>query len=347
MADAQEPVAVAFEPASSSTEAEWLSSALRHGQWTRVSAVIPSGFEAYAVLRHPAYRCVSARKNLVDIRYGKYIRSETIRWSEVAKSDLPVVYGRTSYEESVDGMTRGTQYRRLPDGKWVRDILAIGGLSQVVQDGDEWIEGPEEGCLEPELARSLQRILVQFTVSSDPCWFGIWEGFGFLSDSQRQAPMISTKHRSWLLFRAPLAAMEQSFFPDCSGHYPANLVWPEDRSWCVATGIDLEATYVCGSEELIAAVLEDPSLESERVSIDDPLAMLRDLLQPVVEKPPDIMLREGFEARESPHRFSPPRLTRMQRLVNWLLSWGWKRQGNSFEFRAYKAPKKRRPPGGL
>ena len=337
---------MAFETASSGTDAEWLSSALRRGQWTRVSAVIPSGFEAYAVLRHPAYRCVSTRKNLVDIRSGKYKRSETIGWSEVAKSDLPVVYGRTSYEESVDSVIRGTQYRRLPDGKWVRDILAIGGLSQVVQDGDEWIEGPEEGCLEPELARSLQRILAQFTVSSDPCWFGIWEGFGFLSDSQRQAPMISTKHRSWLLFRAPLAAMDQSFFPDCSGHYPANLVWPEDRSWCVATEIDLEATYVCGSEELIAAVLGDPSLESERVSIDDPLAMLRNLLQPVVEKPPDASMREGFETRESPHRFRPPPMTRVERLVNWLQSLPWKRQGHSFEFKAYKTLKKRRPPGG-
>ena len=107
MADAQEPMAVAFEPASSANDAEWLSSALRRGQWTRVSAVIPSGFEAYAVLRHPAYRCVSTKNNLVDIRYGKYIRSETIGWSEVAKSDLPVVYGRTSYEESVDSVDSG------------------------------------------------------------------------------------------------------------------------------------------------------------------------------------------------------------------------------------------------
>ncbi len=335
---------VTFEHASSAADAEWLGAALRQGRRTRVSVVIPSGFEAYAVLRHPAYRCVSTKKNLVDIRHGMYIRSEMIRWTEVAESDLPVVYGCTSFEEAVNGMTRGTQYRRLSDGKWVRDILPSIGLNPLIRDGDEWIEGPEEGCLEPELARSLQRMLAKFTVNSNPCWFGIWDGWGFLSETQRKAPSISTRDRSWLLFRAPLAAMEQSFFPDCTGHYPANLVWPEDRSWCVATEIDLEATYIGGSEEFIAAVLEEPALESERVSVDDPLAMLRDLLQPVVDKLPKASLREGFETRESPHQFRPPRITWMDHLINWLLSLRWKQRGQSLEFRAYTPPKKKMPP---
>ena len=174
----KELMIVAFEPASSAANAEWLSSALRCGTWTRVSAVIPIGFEAYAALRHPAYRCVSTGNNLLDTRYGKYIRSETIPWSEVAQSDLPVVHGRTSYGESVDGIIRETQYRRLPDGKWVRDILANGNLSLLIRDGDEWIEGPEEGRLEPEHTRTLRQVLAEFSISPDPCWFGIWEGFG-------------------------------------------------------------------------------------------------------------------------------------------------------------------------
>ena len=42
---------MAFEPASSAANAEWVSSALRRGSWTRVSAVIPNLFEAYTVLR--------------------------------------------------------------------------------------------------------------------------------------------------------------------------------------------------------------------------------------------------------------------------------------------------------
>ena len=334
-----------FKPASSATGAKWLESALRRGTFSRVSGLIPGGFEAYAALRHPAYRCVSTKSNLADIRHGKHIRSETLRWSEVAKSDLPVVYGRTGYEEAVDGFVRQTQYRRLSDGTWVRDILAAGGLSPLIRGGDEWIEGPEEGCFEPEHTRSLQRLLAKFTDGAEPCWFGIWEGWGFLTDSHRRAPKIGTRYRSWLLFRAPLESMVQSFFPDIPGRRSPNLIWPEDRSWCVATEIDLEATYIGGSEELIADILAEPALESERVNLDDPPAMLRNLLQPVVEQPADVSLREGFEARENPHKrreFKPPPLmSRSERFVHWLQRLRWKMRGQPYEFKAYTKRKKK------
>ena len=334
-----------FEPASSAADAEWVAEALRSGNWTRVSAVIPNVFEAYAVLRHSAQLCVCTEENIAAFQSGRYHNkdwdTERLRWSQVAETDLPVVYGRTA----VDGVTRDTQYRRLPDGKWVRDILANGGLSLLIRAGDEWIEGPEEGGFEPELARSLQAVLARFTASPDPCWYGIWEGWGFLSKSQRRAPAIDGPGRRWHLFRAPLANMDQSFFPDTPWHHPANLVWPQDRSWCVATEIDLEATYVGGSEELIAAVLNEPAFESERVNVDDSLAMLRDLLQPVVEKPPGAKLREGFEAREYPRElrdFKPPLpKSWRERFFHWLLTLRWRLFRSKYEFRAYTPPKKK------
>ena len=34
-----------------------------------------------------------------------------------------------------------------------------------------------------------------------------------------------------------------------------NIIWPDDRAWCVATEIDLDSTYLGGSMELIEAVL--------------------------------------------------------------------------------------------
>ena len=343
--DAKETKTVTFKPASSAIGAKWLESALRRGTFSRVSGLIPGGFEAYAALRHPAYRCFSTKSNLADIRHGKHIRSEMLRWSEVAKSDLPVVYGRTSYEESVDGHVRQTQYRRLPDGTWVRDTLADGGLSPLIRGGDEWIEGPVEGCFEPEHTKSLHRLLARFTDGAEPCWFGIWEGWGFLTDSHRRAPKISRRYRSWLLFRAPLKSMDQSFFRDNPSYHSPNLIWPEDRSLCVATEIDLEATYVGGSEELIAAVLAERSLESERVSLDDSPAMLRNLLQPVVKQPADVSLREGFETRKNPHKrreFKPPPLmSRSERFAHWLQLTRWKMRGQSYEFKAYAKRKKK------
>ncbi len=42
----------------------------------------------------------------------------------------------------------------------------------------------------------------------------------------------------------------------------ANLWWPSDRTWCVASEIDLQWTYVGGSAELIDRVLLDDRMET-------------------------------------------------------------------------------------
>lgn len=42
----------------------------------------------------------------------------------------------------------------------------------------------------------------------------------------------------------------------------ASLWWPSDRSWCVATEVDLAWTYVGGGEALVGAVLADACLEA-------------------------------------------------------------------------------------
>jgi hypothetical protein len=41
-----------------------------------------------------------------------------------------------------------------------------------------------------------------------------------------------------------------------------NLWWPDDRSWCVASEIDLPHTYVGGSTKLIEQILAHPLLEA-------------------------------------------------------------------------------------
>lgn len=288
-----------FRPARSATGANWVGMALRRGAWGSVSGVIPSGFEASAVVRHPAYRCVCTDENLSAFRSGRG-HSVAIRWSDVAASNLPIVYGRALYEENGVTRSRLTQYRRLADGRWILDKLNGEDLVPLIRSGDSWIGGPREGSLEPDLAGTLQGVLAMATGTPGSCWFGIWEGYGHLTESQRKAPALAAPHRRWRLFRAPLTAIGQSFFGNDIEHLYANLVWPEDRSWCVATEINAEATYLGGREELIAEVIANADLEAERVSLDRRLATLRDVLQPVVEPPPDASLRPGFEGREYP-----------------------------------------------
>lgn len=70
---------VTFKAASSAAGAKWVESALRGGTFSLVSGLIPCGFKAYAALLHPAYRCLSTKANLADIRHGRHIRCELLR----------------------------------------------------------------------------------------------------------------------------------------------------------------------------------------------------------------------------------------------------------------------------
>jgi hypothetical protein len=57
-----------------------------------------------------------------------------------------------------------------------------------------------------------------------------------------------------------------------------NLIWTTDRSWFVASEIDLDSTYVGGSTELINELLEDSRLEAWRTLPSDSVAADRDML---------------------------------------------------------------------
>lgn len=48
----------------------------------------------------------------------------------------------------------------------------------------------------------------------------------------------------------------------------ANLWWPEDRAWCVATEIDFSWTYVGGSGVCIQALIAAQQLEAMPTRID-------------------------------------------------------------------------------
>lgn len=55
-----------------------------------------------------------------------------------------------------------------------------------------------------------------------------------------------------------------------------SLLWPDDRSWCVATEVDFDSTLVGGPRALIELVLADPVLEAFEVSQDDSLGAYDD-----------------------------------------------------------------------
>lgn len=145
-------------------------------------------------------------------------------------------------------------------------------------------EYPTEGSLPDPDATVLTELLAAHTPDPGRCWFCVWDGYGWLhtrppavADGTPDAPAVvhgqeppgarvQLPGRDYLLHTG--AVREALALVDTEQQTP-NLWWPQDRSWCVATEIDDDYTYVAGSAALIGEVLADPRLEAQPVRLDD------------------------------------------------------------------------------
>jgi hypothetical protein len=196
-----------------------------------VGSVVPEHFEAYARILHPAWR-----------------GSVKVRWHELGP---------------VGPTTRFEGLRAPPD-----------------------VEPPRAGSLEPDDLAALVGLLAGFT--SGPSWFGVWDGYGWMRGWPAVAdlaarseppprrrgaappgPRVEIPGRSLALYRGGIEAAVALSGPPTS--QSPNLWWPETRSWCVASDIDLPSTYLGGSRALVRRVLTDPRLEAVRAGLADPL----------------------------------------------------------------------------
>ena len=163
--------------------------------------------------------------------------SKRIRWSDVAAST-----GRTAH----------------PLMEWHR-------ITKPAPDSDrpEWDREqgePIEG--EPSDA-DLQALVValrEFTKTPEQCWYCSWVGW---AGSNETGAVVRHPSRDYFLSSGSID--EAAGF----GEFPPNIWWPEDRAWCVASEIDLMATYVGGSEACIERLLTSDALEALAVAPDD------------------------------------------------------------------------------
>jgi hypothetical protein len=240
-----------------SREADWIRPRLSPFSCGIATSVVPGGFEAYARIFHPASR-----------NHGP--EEVPVRWSEVAAwSGLPLL-----------------PHSQFPDIVMPENLPA---------GPAPWDTGPENGTLYPPYAVALGDILLTHGEEPPPWWFCVWHGFGwetsvFVSavfagpDSEptevevlptrlrdpvpaevRAGPTVELPGREYFLYSGrPLDALA---FVDTQ-QQTANLWWPADHSWCVATEIDLHWTYVGGTSELVDAIVSDARLEALAVSPD-------------------------------------------------------------------------------
>jgi hypothetical protein len=235
--------------------AGWVVAAVRDFGDNNVGCLVPPVFAAYARLFHPAYRNVDD-----PATDGGYAEQE-VTWSEIARAN-----GRTAH----------------PAMQWP----SITGSWRFIYDDEQpglWDRQPEQGTLPLAQTRRLLPVLAAHTTTPQRCWYAVWEGFGDLNlpVDDEEIPRVEMPGRSMLLLAGPLSAATTSLSSITWSDRRASLWWPEDRAWCVSTGVDVMETFVGGGEKCIAALVADDGLEAMRVGADQRLAWESDPINPV------------------------------------------------------------------
>jgi hypothetical protein len=231
-------------------DTEWLEALLapRESSPPVVGFIVPSGFESYARLLHPAQRFLgpSAEQSIL------------LRWSEIAEARAKTMHPEVELAALID----------------TPDVFDYEHWKAISTGGGEWFP-PYEWLGETE-ALTLLSLLRSCTASTDG-WFMLWDGYGDLGRGADGVP-LGTIHRSpappdvpaelkgriwayrhYLVFRGPLDAISTWFDWRMEG---PNYLWPDDRAWIVATEIDGFSTYVGGPSECVGDILSSPMLEA-------------------------------------------------------------------------------------
>ncbi len=209
-------------------EADWIRDRLVESNILTVGSVIPSGFDAYARVLHPA-------------RVVKGENEESTRWAEVASWSHMELEPKAQFHSVA----------LPPESPGSSDLSRC--------------RPPRRGSLTAADCTALAALLRSHTTTADSCWFCLWEGYawqGLESDpippEILSGPKVMLARRDYVLYSGPIEAA--SAIDDADWRSP-NLWWPVDQAWCVASDIDLPWTYVGGSSKLIEELLAREDLE--------------------------------------------------------------------------------------
>jgi hypothetical protein len=254
---------------------DWIAPRLRGG-FGAVCRSIPRGYPAYARLLHPV----------------EPDAAEPRTWAEVCERTGRTAHALMQWEAittPAPALRSGTEVPLSREGRW--DEVQV-----------------QRGTLAPQALGPLLDVLTPFT-GDQYCYQALWEGWGWLTGAvafltfsasggpRQPAPTRATPPdvleqalnaarlrlpgRDYLIFTGALPAalgmghqVTQEWFDPQS----PNLLWPADRSWCLASEIDFDSTLLAGPAELIDAVLASPALEAWTVDEDDNLSAFADQL---------------------------------------------------------------------
>lgn len=231
-----------LRPATHDAAGSWISGSLG-GFASGVRWVVPPIFEAYARILHPAWASDGT----------------PVRWETVAAWSGGTVHGLAEFE-------------------------ALARRREPTSPPAPFRTPPSDGALPPAIVDDLGELLRRHTATLDWCFFGVWEGYGWLdwmAPDRPRAARLSLPNRTYLLFEGPLGSVvELGWSSGASERTPSvarfhrespNLIWPADRSWFVASEIDLDSTFVGGSMALVEELIGDGRFDAWPASPDDPV----------------------------------------------------------------------------
>ena len=100
------------------------------------------------------------------------------------------------------------------------------------------------------------------TTTPEQCWFAVWEGFGGSAVPPDLEPKLELPNRAYHVFTGPIEGALTSYARASFVDQSANLWWPVDHAWCVATEVDHGWTYVGGAWACIRELLADARFEA-------------------------------------------------------------------------------------
>lgn len=243
------------------------------GEFGSVVGTVPDRFNAYARILHPAKD-----------------QDGPVTWAQVAAARGRKVHPLVQWRTLTERDSPGSGDRPWPGGE------------------------PALGDLSLSLLVPLCKLLAEHTSEAESCFYGIWAGrtwttftavhddtsgeippppswhstedlsFAFSSTKPEQ-PLLHLPRdagRDYHVLRGPLSALAAT----SEGLDPAleslptspSMIWPQDRAWFLASDIDFDSTLVGGSENLVAAILEDSRFEAFQIGKQDLLTFDADRL---------------------------------------------------------------------
>ena len=117
------------------------------------------------------------------------------------------------------------------------------------------------GTLDYEVAAALADILRRHTTTPDRCFFAAWAGYCDIRNELAGAPVVVLPpEREMHLFEGSVEAGAETF--DQQRSRRSVRWWPADHAWCVGNDLYADSVYVAGSKECVAALMDDPRLET-------------------------------------------------------------------------------------